>query len=186
MGEKREVDPVNGFQIISHEADADAAESPGSTAASEYTGHCIGLSHTALTGLVHGEVSTKSYCLCGQPGNRHLAYGEFMFFLSDTKQSHSKTSHFVFYAIFKMAAKHDSITKQSYILRLFYFNNQVTGSLQLNGHGIFCFKAMASHSETNHLVSVGTELALRLNGFHFQRYSNKLVTIVTFAFRPSK
>lgn len=120
VGEKREVDPVNGFQIISYLADADAAESPGFTAASEYTGHCIGLSHTALTGLVHWEVFTKSYSLCGQLGNRYLGYGEIIFFLSDTKQSHSLTSHFVFSAIFKMAAKHDSITKQSYILRLFF------------------------------------------------------------------
>lgn len=58
MEGKREVDPVNGFQIISYLAEANAVESPCFTAASEYTGHCIGLSHTVLTGLVKWKVYT--------------------------------------------------------------------------------------------------------------------------------
>lgn len=112
VGGNRGVDPVNGFQIISYLAVAVAVESPCFTAASEYTGHCIGQSHTALTRLVNRKIISAG---AGAPtlGNREIV---FHLLSCQTKQSHSKTSHFVFSAIFKMAAKHDSITKQSYIL----------------------------------------------------------------------
>lgn len=112
MGGNREVDPVNGFQRISYSAVAVAVESPCFTAALEYTGHCIGQSHTALTRLVNRKINSAG-AAAPKLGNREIL---FHLFSCQTKQSHSKTSHFVFSAIFKMAAKHDSITKQSYIL----------------------------------------------------------------------
>lgn len=149
VGGNREVDPVNGFQIF--HIVAVAVESPCSTAASEYTGHCIGVSHTALTRLVNRKIYSAG---AGAPqlGNREILFHPLS---CQTKQSHSKTSHFVFSAIFKMAAKHDSITKQSYILNYVFFL-MTRLRVDLNSmcilSFIISFEAMASHSETNHLV----------------------------------
>lgn len=68
-GGNREVDPVTGFQIISFLAVADAVGSPCFIAASEYTGHCIGLSHTALTRLVNRKINSVG-AVAPKLGNR--------------------------------------------------------------------------------------------------------------------
>lgn len=118
VGAKREVDPVNGFQIISYLADADAVKSPRFTAASEYTGHCIGLSHTVLTGLAHGGYSPLCY-LAIDTWEIDNSYSIVFISCQIPSKAIVKQAILCFLPFKKMAVKHDSITKQSYILRLF-------------------------------------------------------------------
>lgn len=163
MAAKGEVDPVNGFQITSCSADADAVESPHFHGCfrTHWSPHRT-KPHSANRSEKLEDQLLQSYSPNVLHGNRPLGYGELLFhvfqllFLSDTKQSHSKTSHFVFSAISKMAAKHDSITKQSYILRLFVPFLITKLRVDFNSmsmvYFIVIFEAMASHSQTNHLV----------------------------------